>query len=296
MANNQETKKKGSFEFLEKKIVFLFSRIFFWIVCIVAGVVFVVSLILFLYNIFPPIKESVAKAKLPPEVTISSAEIETAIAPPPAKPKEEKPVEVVKPTEKVTPKEKEMPTPPPPDPLELALKAKIDTLKLYFPENQYTWATISERIVVERDLWGNPARWGTRIKVYGLDRQLNKVLNLYDETKKKIDVVKELLSIIPQIDIKNRGKALEAYAAIRVKREKERKNEIREIESEVEYKRSIADAKYIEAKAKKAVGVAKSLRALGASFVGIAIIGLFLCFLAIERNTRAVQEMIEKRG
>jgi hypothetical protein len=128
----------------------------------------------------------------------------------------------------------------------------------------------------------------------GLDRHLNKVLSLYEDKQKKIDVVKELLGIIPPIEVDKRGKALEAYADLRTRREKDRRREIRKIEEEIEYKRQEAEMKYAEAKIKKAKGVGESLRMLGAGFVGVAIIGLFLCFLAIERNTRTLQAILEK--
>lgn len=292
MANSQKT-KKGPFDFLEKRIIFLVSRIFFWVLCIVAGLGFVVALILFLYNIIPPIKEDVAKPKLPEEVTISLAEIETAITPPPPKPKEERPIEVVKAPETLRPKEETKPAPPPPDPQQLTLAAKIDTLKSYFPAKKYTWTTERGPVMVRTDWWGNPV-YETAIIKYGLDRHLNKVLELYEETNKKIDVVKELLAIIPAIAEDNRGKALEAYAIMRLKKEKDRKREIDEMEDYFEDQRRMAEMKYLEAKAKKAKGVGESLRILGASFVGIAIIGLFLCFLAIERNTRTMQALLEK--
>jgi hypothetical protein len=45
---------------------------------------------------------------------------------------------------------------------------------------------------------------------------------------------------------------------------------------------------------KKARGARDALRYAGAAFAGIAVIGLFLCFLAIERNTRMLQAMIER--
>lgn len=292
MTNTQPT-KKGPFELLEKRIVFVVSRIFFWVLCIIAGVGFVIAVILFLYNIIPPIKEGVAKPKLPEEVTISLAEIETAITPPPPKPKEEvRPAEVAKAPE--TPKEEIKPTPPPPDPQQIALNAKIDTLKSYFPESLYTWATVVGKVKVREDWWGNPI-YEDRITKFGLDRHLNKVLNFYREMNKKIGVVTELLGIIPKIGVNDRGKALEAYATLRIKRERDRNREIEQIESDVEYKRQMAEAKYAEAKVKKAKGVAESLRMLGAGFVGIAIIGLFLCFLAIERNTRTLQALLEKK-
>lgn len=293
MANTQQP-KKGPFELLEKRIVFVLSRIFFWVLCIIAGVGFVVALILFLYNIIPPIKESVAKPKLPEEVTITLAEIEATITPPP-KPKVEKPVEVAQPSETPKPKEevKPPPPPPPPDPQQLALNAKIDTLKSYFPAEKYTWETVIGQVKVRTDWWGNPV-YETRIIKYGLDRHLNNVLKNYKEISKKIDVVKELLGIIPAIAQENRGKALEAYAALRIKRERERKREIEQIENDVESKKRMAEMKYAEAKVKKAKGMAESLKMLGAGFAGIAIIGLFLCFLAIERNTRTLQALLEK--
>jgi hypothetical protein len=295
MANSQEAKKKGPFEFLEKKVVFQISRIFFWILCAIGCVAFIVSLILFLYNIIPPVKESVAQPKLPLEVTISSAEIEKAIAPP--KPKEEKPVEVAKPSEEkeVEPEEEEVkPKPPPPDPLQVSLEAKIDTLKSYFPADKFTWTTVYGKEPAWTDYWGVVREWKTVVKVYGLDRNLNRVLDLYGDKKKKIEIVTELIGVIAQIPVDDRAKALEAYGRIRSRKEDARNDEINRIKREAEYKRSTAEAKYLKVKAEKAVGVGKALRYLGGAFVSIALVGLFLCFLAIERNTRMLQALLEK--
>lgn len=292
---NQQT-KKGPFELLEKKIVFVVSRIFFWVLCIIAGVGFVIAVILFLYNIIPPIKEGVAKPKMPPEITVSLADVQEAIKPPPPPaPKVEKPPEVAKAPETPKPTEeaKPAPPPPPPDPLKLALDAKIDTLKSYFPESLYTWATVRGRVQIRTDYWGNPI-YEERIIKLGLDRHLNKVLALYDQMQQKINAVKEILGIIPVIAVNDRGKALEAWADLRTQKEKARRREIRDAEEEYESRQSVAEMKYLQAKAKKAKGLTESLRMLGAGFVGVAIIGLFLCFLAIERNTRTLQALLEK--
>lgn len=289
------TNRKKGFDFLETKVVFTISRFFFWILVGAAGLGFVVSFLILLFSLFPTIKKPIAKPKLPPATTVTLTEIKTVIVPP-IKYEKKKPKEVKKHSEKVKPEKKPKPDKPTPDPLQVALYAKIDTLKSYFPADEYTWTTISERVVVARDYWGNPSRWETRIKVYGLDRQLNKVLKLYDEKEAKINVVKELLSIIPQIGVKNRDKALEAYASMRIKKEWERKNQIEEIGNEIEIKRARANAKYLAARVKKTQKRMWSLKTLGVTFVSIAILGIFLVFLAIERNTRALQKLIEKRG
>lgn len=293
MVNSHETKKKGPFDFLEKKIVFQISRIFFWVLCAIAGVAFIVSIVLFLYNAIPPIKKTVAEPALPVEVSISLTEIEKAIVPPP-KPKEEKPVEVAKPTEEVKPAEKPKPTPPPPDPLQVALDAQIDTLKSYFPTEKFTWQTIYTKEPTWVDVWGRGRDYITIVKKYGLDRHLNEVLELYDNKQKKIAIVKELTGIIAQIPEENRAKALEAYSLLRTRKEDKRNNEIYRIKREAEQKRFAAESKYRAEQAKKAIGIKNSLRYIGGAFVSIALVGLFLCFLAIERNTRMLQALLDK--
>jgi hypothetical protein len=293
MANSQEIKKKGPFDFLEKKIVFQISRVFFWVLCAIGGVAFIISLIFFLFNIIPPIKENVAQPPLPPEVTISLAEIEEMIKPPPP-PKIEKPTEVAKPTEEVKPEVKEEKPKPPPDPLQVTLEAYIDTLKSYFPADKFTWTTISEKEPAWRDYWGVVREWRTVVKKPGLDRHLYRVLELYSDKRKKIEIVKELIGIISQVPIDNREKALVAYADLRRKKERERENKIYAIERDTEYKKRMAEAKYAAEKMKKAKNVEKSIRFMGGAFVTIAIVGLFLCFLAIERNTRMLQALLER--
>ncbi len=289
----QEIKKKRGIDFLETKFVFRFSRTFFWILVGIGSLAFIGSFIFLVYTLFPPIKEHVAEPGLPPKVTISAAEIERTITPP-AKPKEAKPAEVKKPIEVAKPKEKPKPTPPPPDPLQATLEAKIGTLKSYFPADQFTWETVYQKIVVRRDAWGNPVKWEKRVKALGLDRYLGKVLKIYPETQKKIEVVEELIAIMAEMPEEKREKALKSYASLRKKKERERKSEITRIKREVGSKRRRAESKYLSEKFKKFQMRMKALKAFGIAFVSVALLGLFLVFLAIERNTRAVQELIRK--
>lgn len=285
--------RKKRFDLFETKLVFKISRVFFWILVSLVGIGFICSFLVFLYSIFPPIKERVEEPNLPFETTLTIAEIESSIAPQP-KIEKKQPEVKVKITYEKAKAEKKPKAIAPPDPFLAELNKKIDTLKFHFPTDKFNWEDVSQRVVVAKDAWGNPTKWATRIKIYGLKRHLNKVLRTYDKTKKKVDVVKELISIIPQINEDDRGKALEAYANIRIKKERARQNEINRIISGVKSKKYSANAKYLRAKGIKAQLRTKSLISFGGSIVSVAILGLFLVFLAIERNTRAIKAMYDK--
>jgi len=287
----KETNNKRDIDFLERKVVFRISRIISWILLGIGGLGFIVSFFFLLFSLFPPTKERVAKPELPPKVTIDLSEIERVITPPPPKEK--------KMAENKVPKEKIKPTPPPPSPQEVALKAKIDTLASYFPPDKFTWKTVYKKVVIRSDAWGNPVEWGKRVEVWGLDNYLigeYGILKLYPEIEEKIDVVDELIGIISKIPVEKRKKALKAYVSLRKKKERERKREIARIKKYIENQRYKAEIKYLAKKAKKAKTRMKALIAFGVAFVSVAIWGLFLVFLAIERNTRAIQEMTRKVG
>ena len=289
----KETNNKRDIDFLERKVVFRISRIISWILLGIGGLGFIVSFFFLLFSLFPPTKERVAKPELPPKVTIDLSEIERVITPPPPKEK--------KMAENKVPKEKIKPTPPPPSPQEVALKAKIDTLASYFPPDKFTWKTVYEVGISVEDFC-NPYKRGRRIrmvKVWGLDNYLigkDGILKLYPEIEEKIDVVDELIGIISKIPVEKRKKALKAYVSLRKKKERERKREIARIKKYIENQRYKAEIKYLAKKAKKAKTRMKALIAFGVAFVSVAIWGLFLVFLAIERNTRAIQEMTRKVG
>lgn len=298
--NNPTNKESKFFDFLEKKIVFQISRTFFWILCTIAGLALIVSLVLFLYNVIPPIKETVAKPETPPEVSVSLSEIQRAIIPPP-KPRAETPVERTRTTTEQESKRVTETPPPPLDPLQVKLNAVIDTLKSYFPANKYTWTTLYEKVPAWVDYWGVVREYKTVVKVYGLDRYLNRILDFYPDKIKKIEIVRDITGIISKIaddpenkEEKNREKALSAYVDIRLRKERDRERTIEELNNEYEYKLRNAELKYAAEKVKKTRGLMDSLKYIAGAFISIAIIGLFLCFLAVERNTRTLQALLEK--
>lgn len=279
-----------SFDLLEKKLVFLVSRIFFWILCAAAGVGFVVAVLLFLYNAIPPVKQKVADVPMPTEVAVSLADVRQAIArPEPESAAKAKPAPTRPSTET-----KSAPVQPKPDSLQLALQAKIESLRSYFPADNYAWENQYATRVVRTDWWGNPVQTERYVSKYGVVGRLDRVLSLYDAKVKRMEVVEELLGIISKIAVEERGDALTAYAELRSNMEDSRRRQISDIQSEVAGKRVAAEARFAAEKAKKATGIMFALRFMVGTFAGIALIGLFLCFLAIERNTRALRALLEK--
>ncbi len=284
---------RDAFDLLEKKVVFRVSRTFFWILCAATGLGFAIAVIVLLVNIIPPAKKNIPDPALPAAATVSLAEVQQAIAPPAATQPGKKSVPTR--TEEETYESEEEFEQPPPDPLELRLNSMIDSLRTYFPEDKYNWQTEYGRRPVARDYWGRVTKTERYVVKYGLSRALDRVLDLYENNAEKIPVVENAIGIIAQIEVDKRGKAFKAYSQLRQRRDKSRQSEIHRLRQQTEMERAEAQANYEMSKTKKAAGAMNALKGIGGAFVAVALIGLFLCFLAIERNTRMLKVVLEGR-
>ncbi len=285
-------KSGGPFDFLEKGVVFAISRVFFWILCGSSFVALVAAVVICAANLIPPTKEAVTNPVYPPSVTVSLDEVNAAMAP--RAETLQTGATTRSPTSQGTATGAGQRTTFH-DTLVPILSAKIDTLKSYFPSKRYSWTASYERVPTGYDRWGVPRQWEQSLSNPGLQRYLDRLLDYFgNNTLKKIDVVSELTGIIAQVPEENRGKALEEYARLRPRKEDSRDQTVSTLSSTTARKRGEAEMRYASAKASKASWVQKSLRVAGVAFVSIALVGLFLCFLAIERNTRMLSALLER--
>lgn len=286
------------FDQIEQKVVFQVSRTFFWIFVAIAGLSFVAAVLVLLYSIIPPGKENVVKEQYPTEpkisLNVSLEEIRAALTPAPSQPKYEEPSpQVSQPTEqKPVTKYKE-----PADNLQLKINSLFDSLGTFIKSG---WGITYESYITGYDWFGRPS-YGQRAKS-GLRSDLENILNKYFESKQeRITKLEFLIDVMRQVGADKREKALSIF--IRSTKNKwmdyrNAKNEYRSaidrIESDYSNRLASAEAEYTFAKLEKADLSNKALMSIGSAIALVALVGLILTFLAIERNTRAVKELLER--
>jgi hypothetical protein len=285
--------ERTPFDLLEKRFVFLVSRVFFWILCGAASLALVAAVIVLLVNLVPAVRQKVALPQRPAEISLSQADIDRALAPASTPKETSSETSRARPAASSTgPVEASKPAAPA-DTIDLSLRAKIDVLKALFPSDEYAWVSVYG-MRAETDFWGRVVSREPYLVKRGLEYTLGRVLSLYEGTSARVRVVEEATTIISKFAVDKRGEAFEAWASLRRDRETDRQREIRALELRYAAERAAAEERFAMEQEKKARGARDALRYAGAAFAGIAVIGLFLCFLAIERNTRMLQAMIER--
>lgn len=274
------------FDQIEQKLVFRVSRTFFWIFVAIAGLTFVAALFVLLYSFIPPSKKDVVKEQYPNKPTITLEEIQTAITPKSATPKyEEKNTDVVQSENK-----EEYTYVETIDSLQLKIDALVDSIGTYVKSG---WGITYENYIIGYDWFGRPS-YGTRTK-RGLRSDLIKVLNEYYETKQeKIQTLEFMLNVMKNVPADRRETALRYFIRTTKDKWNEYRSVIDRIDSEYSYNIAIAETEYVREKLEKSELGNKSLLSIGSAIVMIALLGLILCFLAIERNTRSVKELLER--
>jgi len=287
---------RTQFDLLEKRFVFIVSRIFFWILCGVASLALVAAIVLLIVNLVPAVKQKVATPRTPADVSVSLADVEQELAPAP--PPEDRTTRANR-TESTESSPKSAETPraaAPGDTIDPVLRAKIDTLRALFPADKYSWESVYGKRPARTDYWGRVLEYQSYLVKRGLEYTLGVMLSLYKETPARVKVVEEATAVVAKFDVEKRGEAFQAYAGMRYERETDRQREINALESEHANKQAAAEMRFATEKARKARGAIDALRYAGAAFTGIALVGLFLCFLAIERNTRMLQAILERES
>jgi hypothetical protein len=181
--------------------------------------------------------------------------------------------------------------PPPPSPMEQKLKVLLDTLGTYFPG---TWEPVYERRPSERDWFGRVVAWERYLVKPGIQTGVERILDRYSDIQKKIQIVQKMIEICKKVEENDRMRGIEVFADLMRKKFKDYEYQVREITAENERREAEAESRFAAEKSERWLLNKTGKMGLGSSFVAIALFGLVLCFLAIERNTRAIQELIER--
>lgn len=274
------------FDQIEQKVVFQVSRTFFWIFVAIAGLSFVAAVLVLLYSIIPPGKENVVKEQYPGEPKVTLEEILAAVTPQPSPPKYEEPkTQVTQSPEKAVTKYEE-----PVDSLQLKINVLIDSLGTFVKSS---WGITYESYITGYDWFGRPT-YGTRA-IRGLRTNFENILNEYFELKQeKITILEFLINVMHKVGQDRRENALRYFIRFTNDKWNEYRRAIKRIESDYSFRLASVEAEYENSKFEKTKLSNQALMSIGFAIVLIALVGLILCFLAIERNTRAVKELLER--
>lgn len=270
---------------VEEKYVFNVSRSVFAIIVAVSSILFTIAVFVLLYSWIPPSKDEVYKSAYPEEQKISTDEIVLNFQPTKNEIK----------TEAESPKDVSGEKPPPSeeyketvDSLQIRLNLAMDSLRALVGNG---WYGGYEQYVAYYDYFNRPVYSGRYTS--GLYDKFYDHLDKYTGSKtERIEVIDFLIKTLNRIDAKNRLNAVKYYMKLKRNRASDRQQQIDAIENEYYNKISMAEAKYEEESSKKSELNAKAQLGIVGGIGIIAIVGLILCLLAIERNTRAVRELL----
>jgi hypothetical protein len=273
---------------LEKDIVFKVSRVFFWIFTGVGLLTFIVSIFVLLYTIIPSIKGNAEIQTLPKEPEITFNDILKEITP----------VEYVetKETEKLKSKttlDNQEVSKNYFDPLETKFNSLLDSLKKFFPDK---WEPIYRSYELGRDFYGRVTGYGQYLAEEGMKTIVIRFLTRYDSKDKQIGVLQDIIQIIEKIDSAKREKAFYAYFNVVERKWNDYQNAVDQIQYQNAMNVQEVEMEYTASVAKKVSLRELAKYGLAGAIVLVALFGLILAFLAIERNTRAIKQLIESRG
>ena len=284
--------KHMHFDYLENKIVFKVSRTIFMIISFLSILAIVISIFIFFYTKIPPKKEIIIKKEYPTE-PVSFKEIWNSwyedINSMDAKFMQESQKRFEKGytgLKSISKKEEKK------NQLELSL----DSLGQLFPNY---WESSYETIVLGRDYF-NKVTESKRVLIgEGRKKKLLETINRCQQENTKLQIVRDILNFIKKEGNNYIGDQLtlfDTYLQILNKKLNIYDNFKREIDSEYENQRVRAETQFIESKIEKDLLESRSIMIFGISIISLALMGLNLSFLAIERNTRSIKELISYRG
>jgi hypothetical protein len=271
------------FDKFENKFVFKISRTFFWIFTAIAILTVIISIFSLLYSIIPPGKDNVTMKTLPPEpITVPYEDVLNEINPPSSL------TGIVQPnTQNVQQQNYSKPI----QKIKSETDIILDSLGAFFPG---IWEGIYQNYPARHDFFGRITPPQRILVRQGLKNIVQYTLNRIKGDPSKIEILKNMTAIIPKFESSKRERALYIYLNILRNKWSEYNNQVGQIKYEYDKQLSQAEANYLNAKSDKEELESKAIKGLGAGIVLIAILGLVLSFLAIERNTRAIRELIEK--
>lgn len=279
------------FDKIEQKFVFTLSRGFFWIFIIISSITIITGIFVFLYSIIPPGKKHIIKADYPEKPTLSYEEIIAEIKPPEItkqEPTESQSYTEYTETESGHISEEHVVTK---NPLEIKYENLIDSLGSLIKTD---WAATYESYIAGYDWFGRPIY--TTQQRRGIKSDLIRLLESnYPELEDKVKLLENLISIIEKIEQQQRVKAIKYAIKSLNNKWKTYHQTINQIENEYNRELMEAEAEYNNKVAEKKALSMYSLTSVGGAIVIIALVGLILNSLAIERNTRAIKELIQSQ-
>lgn len=124
---------------------------------------------------------------------------------------------------------------------------------------------------------------GTLIRTY---------YNFFDDIERQKRATETFFPLLSTFEGKYQAKALEQYYGMYLQKNREREQQVAQIDQRYQHDLQQADATVAQKRAQKAVNRYYGLLAIGGSLVFISIIALVLVLLSIQRNVRALASQI----
>ncbi len=280
--------KKNSFynyDKFEKKFVFKMSRTIFLLMSFLAIISITISIFMFIYSITPTIKKTVLKEEYPKSPIVSYDEIDNQINSLTQKLQSNQKIQFPEDQKKIKTTIAQI--------KKTQLDDLLDSLKAYFSTS---WEDAYNTIPLERDYFGRITESRKILLKQGLKNKLDTILIYCQEDSAKVRVVKNILAIIKKFQIEKRELAFTVYLSIMKNKLDNYDNAKREIDDKYSEQITLTETKYFQSKIEKDLLESRSITIFGAGIISLALIGLNLSFLAIERNTRSIKELIVQGG
>jgi hypothetical protein len=290
---------KRLIEWFENKVVLAISHWFYLVLAGLMGLGFAGSILLMAYGAIPPIKGPAPKPiQEPPEIKVKHdkirAELERIKAEEESKKiaQAEKKNLVQEKASEITVEDKLAPSPPSDQEL---IKAKIEQLHKFFPGKGFPWDNQVSSYCVETDWWyGHCIRWKSKVEKYGARHLLNELAEMAEDTEKALVLMDDIAKLLESVDTENGYSALRLYYNDYQDQKSAREKFIIQENERFQSEYAQRERDYLEAREKKATYRRFALMGMGGAFASFAILGLFLAILAVERNTRALEELIKR--
>jgi hypothetical protein len=275
--------KKENINFIDKlenNLVFNFSRIFFWLIALLVIIATIISIGALIYSFVPPQKENIPFLVEPKLPIISYDKIKTQLIPQPSY--NEK---IEKTKKEVTNKNIAN------DDMQVnEVKILMDSLGQYFPNS---WDGIYNNKPSAKDYYGNGIDYKKILVRSGLKNEVENFIKGADDSI-KIHVIKNILGIIPNFEGDKREKALRLFFNICLETWTNYTNDVGRIIKENKEIELQKDKKFRNDLADKANLKTQALIAIGSGIILFGMLGLYLSFLSIERNTRILKNYLDK--
>lgn len=270
--------KSIALEPIEEKAIFPVSRIFYHLLVVVGALGAGGGLLFLLYSVTPTIKASVTPKPEPAPIKISVETVKANLQPK----AETEPASATKPIAKTeVAQSKEEKAEPSKD--EQRFQAAEEKLKALLPEAKYKWE--STKVLVSSGFFG-AREW--RTTYLGVTKRLVDLIASYHSTARRAEVLESLAAVLAQFDEAERLEPLKAFIKLHREAEKARQAEIAKNKSE--YKAEVAQAEmaYQQTELEKQLKRYQGLIAFGAGLASVAVIGIFLVLLSIQREVRKI--------